>query len=728
MSEIQKHFRTCNLCEAMCGIVIEHKGSEIVSIRGDEEDSFSRGHICPKAVALSDIHNDPDRLKTPLRRTPGGWEEVSWEAAFDEVASRLKEIQTKYGRHSVAVYQGNPTVHNYGSVIFGQLFIRALHTKNNFSATSVDQLPHMFAAYQMFGHQLLMPIPDIDRTDFFLIIGANPMISNGSLMTAPDIKNRLKAIKARGGTIIVVDPRRTETAQLADQHLFIRPGTDALFLASMLHVLFAEGLVRLGRLASFTEGVEDLQRAVQPFSPERTSPITRIPPDKVRSLARDFAKAKTAVCYGRVGASMQEFGGLCAWLINSLNIVSGNFDQAGGAMITSPAIDVVDIAARIRMQGRYARYRSRVRGLPEFSGELPSAALAEDILQPGPGQIRALVTSAGNPVLSTPNGRKLDEALKELEFMVSVDIYLNETTRHAHLILPPTFSLEHDNYDAGFHLLAVRNTAKYSPALFEKAPSARHDWEIFLELASRMGPLEGPLGDLAIKAKKFFGRRLSPTTIVDLGLRLGPYGDKFNPFNKQGLSLQKLKDNPHGIDLGPLQSVFPEKLHTKEKKIQLTPEVLRRDFDRLEETLLNNPAAPGLLLIGRRELRTNNSWSHNSYRMVKGKERCTLLMHPEDAQKLSLQDGQRVSVSSRVGRVEVPLQISEEVMPGVVSLPHGWGHNREGIRLQVASQHAGESINDLTDEARVDLLSGVAALSGTPVVVRSLSTSVSAEA
>ncbi|HRI72485.1 MAG TPA: molybdopterin-dependent oxidoreductase, partial [Polyangium sp.] len=411
MTSTQKHFRTCNLCEAMCGIVIEHEGEKIVSIKGDDDDSFSRGHICPKAVALADIHNDPDRLRTPIRRTSTGWEPFAWDEAFDEVASRLKAVQAKHGRHSVAFYQGNPTVHNHGSMIFGQMFSRALRSKNRFSATSVDQLPHMLAGFLMFGHQLMLPIPDIDRTDFFLVLGANPVISNGSLMSAPDVKNRLKAIRARGGKVVVVDPRRTETAEIADQHLFLRPGTDAFLLAAMVHTFFQEKLVQLGHLQGFVEGMQALEKAVAPFSPESCESITGLSSATVRQLARDYANAKRAACYGRVGVCIQEFGGVGAWLINALNILSGNLDREGGAMFTSPALDIVGYADRIGMRGSFNRFRSRVRGLPDFGGELPVATLAEDILERGAGQLRALVTSAGSPLLSTPNGSKLDEAL-----------------------------------------------------------------------------------------------------------------------------------------------------------------------------------------------------------------------------------------------------------------------------------------------------------------------------
>lgn len=701
----------------MCGIVIEHEGSKIVGVHGDDQDSFSRGHICPKAVALADIHNDPDRLRVPMRRTSSGWEPMTWDAAFDEVAARLNAVRDKHGRHAVAFYQGNPTVHNYGSLLFGQLFSRALRSKNKYSATSVDQLPHMLAGFLMFGHQLMMPIPDIDRTDFLLVLGANPLISNGSIMSAPDMKNRLKAIRARGGKMVVVDPRRTETAEIADEHHFLRPGTDAFLLVAMVATLFEENLVQLGHLQGFVEGVNELRSAIAPFSPEMCAPMTGLSADVIRRLTREFARAKRAICYGRVGLCTQEFGGTAAWLVNVMNILTGNLDREGGAMFTSPAFDFVDMATRIGAKGSFARYRSRVRGLPEFGGELPVATLAEDILEPGEGQIRALVTSAGNPVLSTPNGAKLDQALQSLEFMVAIDIYINETTRHAHIILPPTFSLEHDNYDVAFHGLAIRNTAKYSPALFEKPADMRDDWEIFAALSARLGTPKGTVDSWLQKAKMVLGERITPTHLLDLGLRLGPYGGGWNPLaQKNGLSLQKLKEHPHGMDLGPLRSVLPERLFTTDKKIPLVPDIFRKDLSRLEAAQ-NKPSPDELLLIGRRELRTNNSWIHNSHRMIKGKPRCTLIMHPLDAEKQSFVQGQTVRVRSRVGEVEAPLHISDEIMPGVVSLPHGWGHGRKGVQLRVAQGLPGVSMNDLTDEARVDTLSGVAVLNGTPVTV-----------
>jgi anaerobic selenocysteine-containing dehydrogenase len=743
------HYRNCNLCEAICGIEISVQADQRLNIRGDKDDPFSRGYICPKAVGLQDIHYDKDRLKYPVRRTPHGWERIGWNEAFDEVAQNLKRIHAKYGRNSIATYLGNPTVHNYGALLFAPGFIRSLHTRNRFSATSVDQLAHHLAAYLMFGHQLLLPVPDLDRTRLFLILGANPAVSNGSMMTAPGMGLRLQKIRQRGGKVILIDPRYNETARLADRHLFIRPGTDVLLLLALLHVVFEEGLTRLGTLAqlgSFTNGVETVANLVAEFSPERVASITGIDSDQIRILAREFASAESAVCYGRIGVSTQEFGAACQWLINVLNTVTGNFDRPGGAMFTLPAFDPLSAPEGLAPRGSFARWHSRVRKLPEFAGELPVVTLAEEILTEGPGQVKALVTSAGNPVLSTPNGRELDRALASLEFMASIDFYINETTRHAHIILPPTSSLERGHYDLAFHLLAIRNTAKFSPALFQPDADARHDWEILLELQTRMEH-EGLFGSLRGRMKRKVIRRFfGPERILDLGLRFGPYGAGLIPFPVRswfklssassavnGLTLRKLQKAPHGIDLGPLTSCLPGRLRTAYKRIELAPEVLVKDVERVKVKLLDwdrrrlacqscsssasNDSNGDLLLIGRRQLRSNNSWMHNSQRLVKGKPQCTILMHPSDADHRQLTSGQHVQVRSSVGSIVVPIEVSEDIMPGVVSIPHGWGHDRPGIRLEVAQQHAGESINDITDNQTIDALCGTAAFNGILVAV-----------
>jgi anaerobic selenocysteine-containing dehydrogenase len=709
------HYRTCNICEAICGVEITSAGDQRLNIRGDKDDPFSRGYICPKAVALQDLHYDKDRLKYPVRRTAGGWERISWNVAFNEVAQNLKRIRTQYGRNSVATYLGNPTVHNYGAILFAPPFLRSLRTRNKFSATSVDQLAHHLASFLMFGHQLLLPVPDVDRTKYFLILGANPAVSNGSMMTAPGMSRRLEEIRKRGGKVVLVDPRHNETARFADRHIFIRPGTDVLLLLALLHVIFEE---KLTQPAPFTKGVETVASLVDEFPPERVAEITGIESNQIRALAREFAAAESAVCYGRIGLSTQEFGGVCQWLINVLNIVTGNLDRPGGAMFTLPAFDPVSAPESIAPRGSFARWHSRVRKLPEFSGELPVAALAEEILTEGDGQIKAFVTLAGNPVLSTPNGRELDRALASLEFMVSIDCYINETTRHAHIILPPVSPLERGHYDLAFHLLAIRNTTKFSPPLFERSAETRHDWEILLELETRMKH-DGLIGSVRRRLSRQF---FTPDRILDLGLRFGPYGARLNPFSK-GLTLRKVRRAEHGIDLGPLTPCLPGRLRTTDKQIELAPEILVKDVERVRTRFLSEASSDSnghLLLIGRRQLRSNNSWMHNSERLVKGnpaKPQCTVLMHPTDAANRDLLNGQKVVVRSRVGSIVLPVEISEEIMRGVVSIPHGWGHDRDGNQQAVAQQHAGASINDLTDQQSLDALCGTAAFNGTAVTV-----------
>ena len=681
------------MCEATCGIAVEVDGDRVVSVRGDDADPFSKGYICPKATALADLHHDPDRLRRPMIREGSTWREAGWDEALDLVARRLKEIRAQYGKHAIAVYQGNPTAHNLGLMTYAQLALRTLGTRNMYSATSLDQLPHMLAALQMFGNQLLMAVPDVDRCDLFICLGANPLASNGSIMTAPDIRGRLKAIQARGGKVIVLDPRRTETAEKADRHLFIRPGGDAALLLGMIHVLFAEKRVRLGRLAA--NGLDELRDAAAAWTPERAGSVCGVPADEIRELARALASTPRAVVYGRIGVCTQEFGGLAAWLCYAVNAITGHLDEPGGLMFTTPALDPLPLAKLLGLEGSFARYRSRVSGKPEFGGELPVSALAEEIETPGDGQVRALITSAGNPVLSSPGGPRLERALEQLDFMVSIDPYLNETTRFADVILPPTSPLERSHYDVALAAFSVRNVAKYSPPLFPRADDQRHDWEIYAGLWAR---LKLPAGSRL--AERVLGK-LGPEAILDLGLRIGPHR----------LSLKKL--DPHGVDLGALEPRFPKRLGTRDKKVQLAPKVYLDDLPRLERA----GAAQGLVMIGRRHLRSNNSWLHNSERLVKGPVRCTVMMNPADAAARGLADGATAKVASARGTIELPVEITDAMMPGVVSVPHGWGHGRQGVRLRVAASVPGASINDVIDPERIDALSGTSALSGQPVEV-----------
>jgi anaerobic selenocysteine-containing dehydrogenase len=692
-TDLQTHYRACNLCEAICGLEIKYHGNEVVSINGDKNDPFSRGHICPKAVALKDIYEDPNRLKFPMKRTENGWIQIGWTEAFDEVASRLKDIQQRHGNNAVAMYAGNPSVHNSGVYLSGTGLMKALKTKNIYSATSTDQLPHHFASWQMFGHPFLLPIPDIDRTDYWLIMGGNPIASNGSIMTAPDVASRLKAIQERGGKVVVIDPRFTETAAKANAHHFITPGTDAFLLLAMLQVVFEENL---DKTPHYTTGLEELKAIVKDYSPELVAKQTGISAADIRQIVHDFTVAKAAVAYGRVGLSVQAFGGVCQWLLNAFNVVTGNIDRAGGAMFTQPAFDI--LLNSKTPYDRYNRFQSRVRALPEFMGELPVSCLAEEIMTEGPDQIRALITSCGNPILSTPNGRQLDDAFEQLEFMVSIDIYLNESSRHAHIILPTATGLEVSHYDLTFNALAIRNVTRFSEPLFQKTDGAKFDWEVFQELTAR---ITGDNDPAAVSQ--------DPHQKVFMGLGFGPYK----------ISMETLKNNPHGIDLGPLQPCLQNRLLTTDKKINLVPTLLANDMARVEKSLATTTTDStfDLLLINRRHLRDNNSWLHNSARLVKGRNRCTLLMHPADAQKRNIAAATTVKVRSRVGEIAVPVEISDKMMEGVVCMPHGYGHNRKGIKMDVAQAHAGVNVNDLSDEMRLDELTGNAVFGGIPVAV-----------
>lgn len=690
------HHRACHLCEAICGLTLETTQGEdgslaITSIKGDPLDTFSRGHICPKAVALQDIQNDPDRLHQPMLRVGNEWRPIPWDDAFALVAERLAGIQARHGQNAVAVYQGNPSVHNYGLMTHSNYFLGQLKTRNRFSATSVDQLPHHLTSHLMYGHGLLLPIPDIDHTDFMLILGGNPLASNGSIMTVPDVEKRLKAIQARGGKVVVVDPRRSETAAIADQHLFVRPGGDAALLFGLLNTLFAENLTRDSHLP--VDGLDEVRHAVAGFTAEAMSRQCAVPAEQIRQLARDFAAAETAVCYGRMGVSTQAFGTLCHWLVQLINLVTGNLDRVGGALCTTPAVDLVASTSG----GHFNRWQSRVSGRPEYGGELPVSALAEEMLTEGEGQIRALVTVAGNPVLSTPNGRQLEQALDGLEFMVSVDLYINETTRYADLILPSTSALENDHYDTTFNMFAVRNVTRFNRAILPKPEGALHDWEIFVGLAQAF----------AAKTGNTLKPTMPPAQMIDFGLRAGPYGDT--------LSIAALADHPHGLDLGPLKPNLTSRMKTANGHLQAAPPVILADLVRFAAQPV--PKVNELLLIGRRHVRSNNSWMHNYHRLVKGKPRHQLLMHPDDLAHRQLSDGQRVRVSSRIGMIEVEVMSSLDMMPGVVSLPHGWGHGRPGVQMTIASGQPGASANDLTDERQLDELSGNAALNGVPVQV-----------
>ena len=701
MSEVKTHYRNCNICEAMCGLEIKYQDKQILSIKGDKEDPFSKGYNCPKATALQDFYEDGERLKTPIKRTENGWQAISWEDAFSEVTEKFKAIQTEHSKHALAVYLGNPNAHNLGNSLFLKPFMKSLGTINRFSSASTDQMPHHVASNFMFGAGMLIPVPDIDRTDFMLIIGGNPVVSNGSMMTAPNVIGRLKAIQKRGGKVVVVDPRRTHTAKVADQHLFIRPEKDALLLLAMIHRVFQQNAVDLGHLKDKIHDVDTLETLVSAYSPVSVAEFVGIPADEISALADAFSNAKSAVCYSRMGASTQTFGGLCQWLTNALNIITGNFDSEGGAMFPQPAFDLLRNHKRGH-KSSFGQHHTRVRKLPFFNGEFPVATLAEEIQTPGEGQIKSLITVAGNPVLSSPSGHKLAEAFSGLEYMVSVDIYLNETTKYANIILPGTTGVENPQYDIFFNSFSVRNTVKYSSPLFEKTAEQRSDAEILQTIAACMSdtPIPKHLQNIA------------PEVILDMELKKGPYGE-------QGLSLQKLLDNPHGIDIGPLMPCLDERIKTADGKIDLVPKLYSDDLPRLD-SVMAKPARDSdypFDLIGRRLVKSHNTWTQNSARLVKGKNPCTLEVHPEDAQQLGVTNGALLKVSSVSGSVEITAVVTDDIQKGVVSMPQGWGHNQKGTKMSIAATQPGVSINDLTDTNRVDTLTGNAALNGTPVAL-----------
>jgi anaerobic selenocysteine-containing dehydrogenase len=731
MSADRVALRTCPLCEATCGLEITLRprpdgGEEVVRIRGDSDDVFSRGFICPKGSTLGQLHDDPDRIRQPLIRDAAGQlVEATWAQAWAAVDRGLHGVIERHGREAVGLYFGNPTAHNLGPMLYLRHLVKALGSPHLYSASTLDQRPKEIAAALMFGSQATVPVPDVDRTDFLLVLGANPYASNGSLATAPDWPGRLKALRARGGTLVVVDPRRTRTAEVADQWVPIRPGTDAHPLAAMTQVLFAEGLVDLGAVAGFVAGVDEVRAAIQDVTPEAVADLTGIPAGTIRQLARDLAAAATAAVYGRIGTTAQEFGTLASWLVDVLNVLTGNLDRPGGAMFPKPATGSANTRGESGRGSGTAVHRrhTRVRGLPEALGEFPAPALAEEIDTPGPGQLRGLITVAGNPVVSAPNAQRLDAALADLEFLLAVDIYVNETTRHADVILPVPSTLEKEHYDVFLYPFALRNVANWSDAVLPAPADQPAEWEVLAKLAliaGGQGPGAGPAdfddatyAALArhapaevVAAVAATGRR-GPARTVDLMLRTGPYG----------LSLDDLLANPHGIDLGALEPRLPDALRTPSGCIELAPPLLLGDLDRLRADLATDGADRPLLLIGRRHLRSNNSWMHNLPALMKGSLRCTVLVHPDDAARLGLVDGELARVTARVGAVLLPVEVTAEISPGVVSIPHGWGHDAPDVRLRVASANAGINSNLLSDDQHVDPLSGTAVFNGIPVTV-----------
>ena len=745
MASESVHFRTCPFCEATCGLEVTIRGEDVVSVRGDDQDPFSRGFLCPKSQGLKQLHEDPDRLTRPLVRRDGELVEASWEEAFAAVDEGLSRVLAESGRDAVAVYLGNPAAHSLGPMLYGPAFAKALGSKNIYSASTVDQMPKQVSAGLMFGAGLSVPVPDVDRTDHLLILGANPLVSNGSLLTAPDMRGRIRAIRERGGKVVVVDPRRSRTAREASEHHFIRPGTDAHLLFAIAGVLVDEGLADPGAAAEHASGAERIAELAEPFTPEAVAPLCGIEADQIRRLARELAGAERAAVYARIGTTTQRFGTLASWLVDVLNYLTGNLDREGGAMFPLAAVGQRNSSGSgpVGRGVRIGRWASRVAGRPEVFGELPVVGLAEEITTPGEGQVRALVTVAGNPCVSTPDAAALEAAVETLDFIVSLDIYVNETTRHADVIFPAPEPLAKAHYDFALYQLAVRSVANYSPPVLDRAPEQPDEWETVLRLAAIVAG-QGPDADLeawdelvintlvgrevALPGSRVEGRsaeelvaelgeRRGPERVLDFMLRAGPFGDGFGA-EPDGLTLAQLERSPHGIDLGPMRPRLPDVLRTASGKIELAPEPIVVDVPRLRAELeaAEPPGNGAMTLIGRRQLRSNNSWMHNLPALVKGKDRCTAQVNPADAERLGLADGGLARISSEVGELTAPIEVTDEIMAGVVSIPHGWGHDVDGVRLGVASEHPGVNSNLLAPVA-VDLPSGNAVLNGIPVEV-----------
>ena len=740
-------FRTCPLCEAGCGLAITVRDNEVTHIRGDMQDVFSKGFICPKGSTLKQLHYDPDRLRHPLIRRNGVHVKATWDEAWAAVDAGLNGVITKYGREAIGTYLGNPGAHNLSSMTFNSVLLKSIGSRQRYSASTVDQIPKQVASGFLFGSASTVAVPDLDRTQYLLILGANPYASNGSLCTAPDFPGRLEALQARGGKIVVVDPRKSRTAQQADEWVAIRPGTDALLLAAIANTLAADGLeIMHQRLGPFLNGVDEVVQALKPFTPEAVAVTTGIDAQTIRRIARELREASSSAVYGRIGTTTTAFGTTASWLVDVVNIFTGNLDRVGGAMFPLPVAG----SGNTRGAGgsgkgfRTGRGHSRVSKYPEALGEFPASAMAEEISTPGDGQVRAMVVVGGNPILSTPNGERLAKAFADLEFVLSVDIYLNETSKFADVILPAPSSLQRSHYDLALLTFAVRNVANYSEPVLPRAENEPDEWEILAKIAAIASGLGVDTPPSAIDSQtiktllenvskdsssNIFGRdceelfnelsssgRCGPDRILDLMLRIGPFGDGFGAV-PDGITLDKLIASPHGIDFGALEPRLPNILRTQTGKIELAVPQLVDDLQRLEVLCASKIDSLQLSLVGRRDLRSNNSWLHNIEVLVKGKERCTLQMHPNDAVRLGITQGSKVRVSSRVGSVDAPVEITELIRSGVVSLPHGWGHSMQGTNTKVASARAGVNSNILTDEEALDPLSGTSVLNGIPVEV-----------
>ena len=728
--------RSCPTCEASCGLVldVDESSKQILSIKGDPDDHRSKGYVCAKSQAFHYVYEDPERLRRPVKKVNGAWQEIEWEQALAEITEKLSAIRNNHGKDAVAMYYGNPNGHNFSTMVYTQLFTQMLNTERFFSAGAVDQQPKNLSSELLYGNAWVFPIPDIQRSDFFVCMGGNPLVSQGSLMSAPNAEQQLSDIRERGGKVVVIDPRRTETANIANQHIFIKPGTDAYFLFAWANILFAENKIKLGRLTDIVDGLETVKALAEQFTPENTAAITGVSAAQLRALAEDFANARAPVVYGRIGLCTQEFGTIASWLVDVINLLNGRLDEPGGAMFPQAATELPPPPTPVVNELGRDRFKTRVRNFPEYMGMMPASFMAEELAYDGDDKARALITVAGNPVLSVPNGEAIREAAEKLELIVALDFYINETTSLADYILPSTSQLEHSNYDFLFQTTAVRNFARYSPTVFKPDNDALHQYEIMTELVARINGMqavdlhammiEGLAGQIASsprfahltaeQIKSVCDAHSGPDKLLDMMLRAGPHGDQFT--DGEGLNLNKVKAAEHGLDLGPLKPRLPDILQTKDKRLNIAPPLIIDDVSRLQKAAAT--ANDGLRLIGRRHIRDMNSWLHNINQYVRGKNRCTLLVNPEDANRLGLKNGGNARVKGAGREATVEVSVSDSIMPGVVSLPHGFGHRYKDTGQSTAREKLpGVSCNDLIDWTVLDEPSGTSVVNGAKIEV-----------
>lgn len=710
----------CPICGSSCGLIVEMENGAIQQITGDQQDPHSRGYTCPKGRSLKYQHVDPDRVLHPLKKENGDWREVSWDEALGDIASRIADMRKRYGPDSLAVYAGDGTTHSYETLFAIAAFVLGLGIKNMYTANSMDALPRLFASMLLYGNSGILPIPDVKRTDYFLILGSNPVVTNGSVMTAPGFARYIKDIQERGGKVVVVDPRRSETAAIADEHHFIRPESDVLFLLSLMNVIFEEKRDRPGKLNKWIRGYEALRKRALEYTPERVEASTGIPVDEIRGIAREFAAAPSAVCYGRMGTCAQSFGSTASAFIDILNIITGNMDRPGGAMFTTPVIDVVSLMSALGINGAFAKNRTRVSGMPDFNGEMPCAALAEEI--EAPNGIRALIVAGGNPAVAVPDSARLTRAFSKLDLMVSLDPHINATSCHAHYILPPAIGLEHEIFPMMSYATAIHNAAKWAPPVLDPPPTVKYDAEILSELLCRILCHQNAIPQPVEKGLLKLGKNLKGIELIKALMELGPYGRlRSKPGGRERLTLSKLKASPHGIELGPLEPRL-DKILGRKGRINLMPDILKNEFSRIAESADNfkyeHDDCDTLILTSRRQLRFFNTSLHNIEKLATGPDQCTLEINSEDASARGLSTGDTAIIETANGAEEYIVEVTDGIMPGVISIPFGWNGRQPAARQKILNANPGTNVNTITNPSRIDPVSAMTAFNGTRVRIR----------